>query len=114
MFHLFQNLPDQALLKQYKSILQSKDDEIIKVMEQNQALTFELDKIKKRYKQFRELLDQVESRNKAEVISENMKLKKLQDEISNELSSLREENEKLKTKLAEKDKDLLKLKVNIN
>ena len=109
---MFQNLPDQALLKQYKSILQSKDDEIIKVMEQNQALTFELDKIKKRYKQFRELLDQVESRNKAEVISENMKLKKLQDEISNELSSLREENEKLKTKLAEKDKDLLKLKVN--
>ena len=59
-----------------------------------------MDKIKKRYKQFRELLEQVECRQKAEIVSENMKLKKVQAEISKELDLLREENEKLKTKVA--------------
>ena len=63
-------------------------------------MSSKLDKIKKRYKQFRELLEQVECREKAEVISENMKLKRFQAEISTEVHTLREENEKLKTKLA--------------
>jgi len=70
----------------------------------------ERDKFKKRNKQYRDLLSQVESRDKAEVISENMKLKHVQGEIALELATLREENEKIKTKLADKDKDLLKLK----
>ena len=96
----YQHLPDQALLKQYRSVLEEKDEDIIKLTEENQKLNLELEKTKKRYKQFRELLDQVESRNKAEVISENMKLKKVQAEISEELKALREENEKLKTKLS--------------
>ena len=80
-------------------------------MLENQAMSLELQKIKKRYKQFRELLEQVESRDKAEIVSENLKLKKVQTEISSELETLREENEKLKTRLGEKDRDLLKLKV---
>jgi len=79
-------------------------------MLENQAMSLELQKIKKRYKQFRELLEQVESRDKAEIVSENLKLKKVQTEISSELETLREENEKLKTRLGEKDRDLLKLK----
>jgi len=104
------NLPDQALVKQYKSILHAKDEEIAQLMEQTQNLIMERDKFKKRNKQYRDLLSQVESRDKAEVISENMKLKHVQGEIALELATLREENEKIKTKLADKDKDLLKLK----
>lgn len=104
------NLPDQALVKQYKSILTAKDEEIAQLMEQTQNLIMERDKFKKRNKQYRDLLSQVESRDKAEVISENMKLKHVQGEIALELATLREENEKIKTKLADKDKDLLKLK----
>ena len=96
---MFQHLPDQALLKQYRSILESKDDEIIKLTEENGNLVLALDKIKKRYKQFRELLDQVECREKAEVISENIKLKRVQAELTDELQTLRIENEKLKTKV---------------
>ena len=92
-------MPDQALLKQYRSILDAKDSEIAKLTNTNQLLTHEVEKVKKRYKQFRELLDQVESREKAEVVSENIKLKRVQAEISEELNFLREENEKLKTKL---------------
>ena len=92
-------MPDQALLKQYRSILEFKDSEIAKLTENNQLLTLEVEKVKKRYKQFRELLDQVECREKAEVVCENIKLKKVQTEISEELNFLREENEKLKTKL---------------
>ena len=113
-FHikLQDNLPDQALVKQYKSILHAKDEEISQLMEQTQNLIMERDKFKKRNKQYRDLLSQVESRDKAEVISENMKLKHVQGEIALELATLREENEKIKTKLADKDKDLLKLKVN--
>ena len=113
-FHikLQDNLPDQALVKQYKSILHAKDEEIAQLMEQTQNLIMERDKFKKRNKQYRDLLSQVESRDKAEVISENMKLKRVQGEIALELATLREENEKIKTKLADKDKDLLKLKVN--
>ena len=113
-FHikLQDNLPDQALVKQYKSILHAKDEEIAQLMEQTQNLIMERDKFKKRNKQYRDLLSQVESRDKAEVISENMKLKHVQGEIALELATLREENEKIKTKLADKDKDLLKLKVN--
>lgn len=99
-------------MKQYKSILHAKDEEIAQLMEQTQNLIMERDKFKKRNKQYRDLLSQVESRDKAEVISENMKLKHVQGEIALELATLREENEKIKTKLADKDKDLLKLKVN--
>merc|ERR1719225_906713 len=95
----YNHLPDQALLKQYRSILDAKDSEITKLTNTNQLLTLEVEKVKKRYKQFRELLDQVESREKAEVVSENIKLKRVQAEISEELNFLREENEKLKTKL---------------
>jgi len=95
----YNHLPDQALLKQYRSILDAKDSEIAKLTNTNQLLTLEVEKVKKRYKQFRELLDQVESREKAEVVSENIKLKRVQAEISEELNFLREENEKLKTKL---------------
>ena len=104
-------MPDQALVKQYKSILHAKDEEIAQLIEQTQNLILERDKFKKRNKQYRDLLSQVESRDKAEVISENIKLKHVQGEIALELSTLREENEKLKTRLADKDKDLLKLKV---
>lgn len=96
----YNHLPDQALLKQYRSILESKDSEIVKLQNTNQMLSDEVEKVKKRYKVFRELLDQVECREKAEVVSENIKLKRLQVEMSKELDSLREENEKLKTKVA--------------
>ena len=96
----YNHMPDQALLKQYRSILESKDTEIAKLTDEKQTLTVEVEKVKKRYKVFRELLDQVECREKAEVVSENIKLKKVQGEISQELDFLREENEKLKTKLA--------------
>ena len=54
----------------------------------------------------------------AEIISENIKLKReniklkrVQGETALELAALREENEKLKTKRADKDIDLLKLNV---
>lgn len=106
----YSDLPDQALLKHYKSILHAKDEEIAQLIEQSQNLILERDKFKKRNKQYRDLLSQVESRDKAEVIGENIKLKHVQGEIALELATLREENEKLKTKLADKDKDLLKLK----
>ena len=96
----YQALPDQSLLLQYKSILDEKDSQIANLLTNNEQLTAELDKIKKRYKQFRELLEQVECREKAEVVSENMKLKKVQNEVFQEVHVLREENEKLKTKLA--------------
>lgn len=96
----YEHLPDQALVKQYRSVLEAKDEDIIKLTEENQKLTLELDKVKKRYKQFRELLDQVECRQKAEIISENIKLKKVQEEIAQEMNLLREENEKLKTKVS--------------
>ena len=97
-------MPDQALLKQYRSILESKDTEIVKLNNTNQMLTDEVEKVKKRYKVFRELLDQVECREKAEVVGENMKLKKVQAEITKELDLLREENEKLKTKVASNER----------
>jgi hypothetical protein len=100
----YNHLPDQALLKQYRSILESKDTEIVKLNNTNQMLTDEVEKVKKRYKVFRELLDQVECREKAEVVGENMKLKKVQAEISKELDLLREENEKLKTKVASNER----------
>jgi len=100
----YNHLPDQALLKQYRSILESKDTEIVKLNNTNQMLTNEVEKVKKRYKVFRELLDQVECREKAEVVGENMKLKKVQAEISKELDLLREENEKLKTKVASNER----------
>lgn len=96
----YNHLPDQALLKQYRSILDGKEAEIVKLTDDKQTLTLEVEKVKKRYKIFRDLLEQVECREKAEVLSENMKLKKVQGEISEELDFLREENEKLKTKLA--------------
>ena len=80
-------MPDQALLKQYRSILEFKDSEIAKLTESNQLLTLEVEKVKKRYKQFRELLDQVESREKAEVVSENIKLNIVTTQLPN--SSLR-------------------------
>ena len=67
-------------------------------------LTDEVEKVKKRYKVFRELLDQVECREKAEVVGENMKLKKVQGEIFQEVHTLRQENEQLKTKLATMEK----------
>jgi len=100
----YNHLPDQALLKQYRSILESKDTEIVKLNNTNQMLTDEVEKVKKRYKVFRELLDQVECREKAEVVGENMKLKKVQAEITKELDLLREENEKLKTKVASNER----------
>ena len=109
-----QHLPDQALVKQYRSVLEDKDTEIINLTEENQKLTQEVDKIKKRYKQFRELLDQAECREKAEVISENMKLKKVHDEITEEMKLLREENEKLKTKVAVLEKDKSKVSLLIS
>lgn len=96
----YNHVPDQALLKQYRSILDAKDAEIVKLTDEKQTLTLEVDKVKKRYKVFRDLLDQVECREKAEVLSENIKLKKVQGEISQELDFLRGENEQLKTKLA--------------
>ena len=100
----YQALPDQSLLLQYKSILDEKDTQIASLLANNESLTGELDKIKKRYKQFRELLEQVECREKAEVVSENIKLKKVQSEVFQEVHVLREENEKLKTKLASLEK----------
>jgi len=96
----YNHLPDQALLKQYRSILDAKEAEIVKLTDEKQTLTLEVEKVKKRYKVFRELLDQVECREKAEVVSENIKLKKIQAEMSKELDEANEENEKLKTKLA--------------
>lgn len=102
----YNHLPDTALVKQYKSILESKDDDIIKLTEENQKVLADLDKIKKRYKTFRDLLDQVECRDKATVISENIKLKRVQEELGEEVRLLREENEKLKTKIMASEKDL--------
>ena len=90
-------------LEVLRSALESKDDQITKLSEENLNLSSELEKIKKRYRQFRELLDGVECRDKAEVIGENMKLKRVQEELSKEVESLRQENEKLKTKLSEMD-----------
>jgi len=101
----YQALPDQSLILQYKSILEEKDTQIANLLSNNEQLTGELDKIKKRYKQFRELLEQVECRQKAEIVSENMKLKKVQGEIFQEVHILRQENEQLKTKLATMEKE---------
>lgn len=84
-------------------MLESKDDLITALTDENLSLSSELEKVKKRYRQFRELLDQVECREKAEVISENIKLKRVQEELFKEVGSLRQENEKLKTKLFAKD-----------
>ena len=75
-----------------------------KLISENETLTEELEKIKKRYKQFRELLEQVECREKAEIVSENMKLKKVQGEMFREVHALKQENERLKTKLATMEK----------
>jgi predicted nucleic acid-binding Zn-ribbon protein len=100
----FQYVPDQALIQQYRSILDGKDDEIAQLTADNQSLTANLEKIKKRYKLFRDLLDQVESRDKAQVISENIKLQRVQDELTAEMNTIRQENEKLKTKLADVQK----------
>ena len=100
----FQALPDQSLILQYKSILEEKDTQIANLLSTNENLTEELEKIKKRYKQFRELLEQVECRQKAEIVGENMKLKKVQGEMFQEVHTLRQENEQLKTKLATMEK----------
>ena len=89
--------------------MEEKDTQIANLLSNNEQLTGELDKIKKRYKQFRELLEQVECRQKAEIVSENMKLKKVQGEIFQEVHILRQENEQLKTKLATMEKVSLSL-----
>ena len=88
------------MILQYKSILEEKDAQMSKLISENETVTEELEKIKKRYKQFRELLEQVECREKAEIVSENMKLKKVQGEMFREVHALKQENERLKTKLA--------------
>ncbi len=99
LFSRSAHLPESALLEQMRAAIVDKDLEIDTLNKEVSALSSELAKTKKKYKQFREFLEKCETKETAQVVAENMKLKKLNEELTHTIESLQATNEKLNTKL---------------
>jgi len=91
-------LNESALMKQFKDTVAIKDIEIAKLQSDNETLKSELMKIKNRYKGIRQILDQAELKEKVEILIEVEKLRKVRDEMSENISSLTKELEQSKTR----------------
>lgn len=87
-----------ALQNQYKIDLEKKDLEISNLKCSNELLTSEIEKIKKRYKTMRSILDQSELKEKVELVAEAQKLRTVKDEMSQNIITLTRELEQYKTK----------------
>ena len=70
-------LNESALMEQFKATVALKDIEISKLQNENETSLTELTKIKKRYKAMRSILDQAELKEKAEILIEVEKLRKV-------------------------------------
>ena len=75
-------LNESALMEQFKATVSLKDKEIATLQNENATLASELLKIKKRYKTMRSILDQAELREKAEIVAEAEKLRKVNTVLS--------------------------------
>ena len=64
-------------MEQYLATVAIKDKEISKLNNDNDTLRSELSKIKNRYKVMRSILDQAEVKEKAEILIEAEKLRKV-------------------------------------
>ena len=64
-------------MEQFKATVSLKNTEISELRSENETLAAELLKIKKRYKTMRSILDQAEIREKAEIVAEAEKLRKV-------------------------------------
>ena len=91
-------LNESALMEQFKATVEQKDKEIAQLKSENESLSSELLKVEKRYKTIRTILDQVEVKEKAEVIVQAEKLRKDQVEMSENITTLTEELEQTKTR----------------
>jgi len=87
-----------VLQNQYKVDLDKKDNEILHLKASNEDLKKELDRIKKRYQTTRSILDEVEMKEKAELVKELIKERGLKDELSQNVIDLTKELEKYRTK----------------
>lgn len=91
-------LNQSALMEQFKATVEQKDKEIAQLKSENESLSSELLKVKKRYKTIRTILDQAEVKETAEVIVQAEKLRKDQVEMSENITQLTEELEQTKTR----------------
>ena len=105
-------LNESALMEQFKATVEQKDKEIAQLKSENELLSSELLKVKKRYKTIRTILDQAEVKEKAEVIVQAEKLRKDQVEMSENITTLTEELEQTKTRNQLLSKELRILQVN--
>jgi len=87
-----------VLQNQHKVDLDKKDNEILHLKASNEDLKKELDRIKKRYQTTRSILDEVEMKEKAELVKELIKERGLKDELSQNVIELTKELEKYRTK----------------
>lgn len=91
-------LNESALMEQYMATVGVKDKEISKLHDENKTLKSEMSKIKNRYKAMRSILDDAEIKEKAEILIEAEKLRKVRDEMTENITQLTTELEQSKTR----------------
>jgi len=95
-----------AIQNQFKTDLEKKDLEISNLKQTNEDLRTQLEKIKKRYKITRSLLDEAEMKEKAQLAKELIELREVKDEMSQNIIDLTKEVEQYKTKTQGLNKEL--------
>lgn len=95
-----------VLQNQFKTDLEKKDLEILQLKASNEDLRIQLDKIKKRYKTTRSVLDEAEMKEKAQLVQELIGLRDVKDEMSQNIIELTKELEQYKTKTQGLNKEL--------